>query len=128
VLTPTELLERLAAIIPPARSHLVTYHGVLAPASPMRSAIVPGRTSKNGACEHGGSRPGERWIPWAVLLARSFELDAMRCPGCHGRLAVRQIVRGVWVAGRLLEFLLPAAGPDNGLFAARPKPEPRQSA
>jgi len=28
VLTPTELLERLAAIIPPPRSHLVTYHGV----------------------------------------------------------------------------------------------------
>jgi len=63
-----------------------------------------------------------------ILLARSFEVDALRCPGCHGRLTVRQIVRGVWVAGRLLKFLLPTPGHDNELFTAWPKPEPRQLA
>lgn len=41
VLEPLELLRRLAHLIPPARSHLVRYHGGFAPASPIRSAIRP---------------------------------------------------------------------------------------
>ena len=107
LLSPTELLTRLAAIIPPPKSHLVTYHGVLAPASKLRGAIVPGKATNGTPCCHRGARPGERWIPWAPLLARSFNVDALKCPGCAGRLKVKQIVRGVWVANRLLRVLLP---------------------
>ena len=40
-LTPLELLRRLAHLIPPARSHLVRYHGAFAPASPIRGKICP---------------------------------------------------------------------------------------
>ena len=41
VLDPLELLRRLAHLIPPARSHLVRYHGAFAPASPLRKAVLP---------------------------------------------------------------------------------------
>ncbi len=34
-------LERLRARVPRPRVHLVTYHGVLAPASPDRALVVP---------------------------------------------------------------------------------------
>ncbi len=39
---PLELIERLAALIPPPRAHQVRYHGVLAPCAAYRDAVVPG--------------------------------------------------------------------------------------
>ncbi len=33
--------ERLATLVPRPRVHLVTYHGVLAPASPWRDMVIP---------------------------------------------------------------------------------------
>ncbi len=41
ILTPMELLARIAALIPPPRHPFLRYHGVLAPSSKWRSAIVP---------------------------------------------------------------------------------------
>ena len=39
-LTPLELIERLAALIPPPRLHRHRYHGVLAPNSPLRAQVT----------------------------------------------------------------------------------------
>jgi hypothetical protein len=41
VLSPEELLEKLAALVPPPRLNLVRYHGVLAPNAADRAQIVP---------------------------------------------------------------------------------------
>jgi hypothetical protein len=41
VMTPLDLLARLAAIVPPPRYPLLRYHGVLAPRSSWRRDIVP---------------------------------------------------------------------------------------
>ncbi|MHC4921003.1 MAG: transposase [Planctomycetota bacterium] len=41
VLDPLSFLSRLAALVPPPRMHLVTYHGVLAPSARRREEIVP---------------------------------------------------------------------------------------
>ena len=38
----SELLEKLAALVPPPRLNLVRYHGVLAPHAADRAQIVPG--------------------------------------------------------------------------------------
>jgi hypothetical protein len=46
VLSPTEFIERLAAQVPPPRRHMVTYHGVLAPAAGYRDQVVPVRESR----------------------------------------------------------------------------------
>jgi len=41
VFEPRALLGWLARLAPPPRAHLLTYHGVLAPAAALRPAIVP---------------------------------------------------------------------------------------
>ena len=41
VLAPHDLLEKLAALVPRPKNHLVRYHGILAPASKWRASIVP---------------------------------------------------------------------------------------
>ena len=40
LLNPSELLDKLAQLIPPPRYHRHRYHGVLAPNSPLRSKIA----------------------------------------------------------------------------------------
>jgi len=51
VLTGQVLIERLLALVPRPRRHLVTYHGVLAPAASLRSKVVPrvAAEQENGA-------------------------------------------------------------------------------
>ena len=39
-LTPLELIDRLAALIPPPRLHRHRYHGVLAPNAPLRAQVT----------------------------------------------------------------------------------------
>src|SRR5690606_26791362 len=41
VMEPQVLIERLLALVPRPRRHLVTYHGVLAPGASMRDLVVP---------------------------------------------------------------------------------------
>jgi hypothetical protein len=45
VFEPSELLERLVALIPPPRAHQVRYHGVLAPAAADRAFVSRDRRS-----------------------------------------------------------------------------------
>ena len=40
MLTPLELIERLAALIPPPRRHRHRYYGVLAPNAPLRAQVT----------------------------------------------------------------------------------------
>ena len=39
-LTPLELIDRIAALVPPLRTHRHRYFGVLAPNSPLRAAVT----------------------------------------------------------------------------------------
>ena len=119
VLSELELVEKLAAIVPTPRANLVTYHGVLASAAKCRSQVVPGASNGHTSCTHA---PHQSYIPWADLLKRTFGVDALRCPRCSGRFQIRAVVRGAWVAGKLLgvlglpaeqQRLLPARGPPS---------------
>jgi hypothetical protein len=40
VLTPLELLDQIAALVPPPRVHRHRYYGVLAPNAPLRAAVI----------------------------------------------------------------------------------------
>ena len=80
VLSPSELIEKLAALIPPPRLNLVRYHGVFAPNAADRGEIVPG-PEPAGEGEEGGVDPESGVtsprrpcrLMWAQLLARVFE-------------------------------------------------------
>ena len=77
VLPPEELLEKLAALVPPPRLNLVRYHGVLAPHAADRAQIVPDPKPADHGTDAGGredeSTPAQRRhrLAWAVLLARA---------------------------------------------------------
>jgi len=54
VMTKDVLMERLCALVPRPRRHLVTYHGVLAPAAGIRPQVVPAVVGvrRGGSCRH----------------------------------------------------------------------------
>jgi Putative transposase len=41
MLTPMEFMQRLAALVPQPRLHLIRFHGVLAPNAKLKSKVVP---------------------------------------------------------------------------------------
>jgi hypothetical protein len=58
VMTKAVLMERLCALVPKPRKHLVTYHGVLASASGLRPKVVPRQLVEEGeagGCGHGAT-------------------------------------------------------------------------
>lgn len=122
VMQPEEFLARLVALIPPPRFPLVRYHGVFAPNSPWRGAIVPGprrvhhrdrgraRASVarcEAAASDGGVNAGlclTRW-DWATLLRHVWGVDALACPRCEGRMRFIAVIRDRAVIERILLHL-----------------------
>jgi hypothetical protein len=57
-------------------------------------------------------RPRPRRLPWAELLQRVFELNALRCPRCGARMRLLAAIEEPEVARKILECLdLPARAP-----------------
>ncbi|MGH8526225.1 MAG: transposase, partial [Gammaproteobacteria bacterium] len=46
VMSPLELMQRLAALVPRPRLHLIRFHGVLAPHAKLRPEIIPSSGTK----------------------------------------------------------------------------------
>jgi hypothetical protein len=89
-LSPLELLEKLAAIMPLPRVHLVRYAGCLAPHSTLREAIIP--TMRQQSVDGEEAQTGTPSWNWARLLGRVFALDMATClpPLCGRREARRR--------------------------------------
>jgi hypothetical protein len=108
-LTPLELIARIAALVPPPRTHPHRYFGVLAPNSPLRAAAValaqppPGQAEQANMSEGApavaplghASPPTPESVPpkrspahylWAVLIARIFEVFPLLFPKCGGQM------------------------------------------
>ena len=87
ILTPLQLIDRLAALVPPPRVHRRRYYGVLAPNAPLRPAVtamaLPAATPAPAAphADQPAHRRAARYA-WAVLLARVHEVFPLRCPLC----------------------------------------------
>jgi len=110
---PGELIEKLVALIPAPRGHLVRYHGVLAARSRWRATVVRDRGEEDvpflevgpRPVEVPADRPGperepgqemeelrERRLSWAELMRRVFALDVLECPGCGGRRSLIAVI------------------------------------
>lgn len=113
ILTPLELIDRIAALIPPPRIHRHRYYGVLAPNSPLRAAAVAMVQPQLPADETvvdasviggagGGGSPAQasqtepvapkrasaaRYL-WAALIARIYEVFPLLCPQCGGQMSL----------------------------------------
>jgi hypothetical protein len=91
LLSPEELIEKVAALVPPPRLNLVGYHGVLAPNAADRGQIVPGSKEEESPVSGNGElTAGQRCyrLTWAVFLARVFRIDVTLCPDCGGRMKI----------------------------------------
>ena len=93
MLTPMEFMQRLAALVPRPRLHLIRFHGVLAPNAKLRSQVVPvppqKTTAGEGDCAHQHSKPVR--MTWARLLKRVFDINVERC-ACGGKLKLIAVI------------------------------------
>jgi hypothetical protein len=109
-LSPLELLEKLAALVPLPHVHLVRYGGCLAPHSHLRGAILP-TLRQQGLDELEVCPTSPRWS-WARLLQRVFDVDMVRCPFCQrGTLRIIAVITQGEVIRKILRHLKRAADP-----------------
>ena len=126
VMSPLELMQRLAALVPRPRLHLIRFHGVLAPSyvneAKLRALVVPAG-SEDCAHDSGGSpaEPGcaHRRPARIRLLKRVFEIDLEHCPNCGGELKIIALILEAPVIGRILTHL--------GLAARAPPRSPARA-
>ena len=96
LLTPHQLLDRLAALMPPPRRHRHRYYGVLAPNSPLRCAVTALAAAPESARDAGKAEAEREKTPvsqaartvWALLIARIYEVFPLICPKCGGTMKI----------------------------------------
>ena len=109
-MTPLELLARLAALIPPPRHLLVRFHGVFAPRSSWRRAVVPKPRPPDRPSHNHAPKPApRRRAAEAALTAR------LAPPGAHASRPPHRAARPNHIAvnhwDRLKSGALLAASP-----------------
>ena len=120
--TPQDFLARLAALVPRPRANLTRYHGVLAPNSPFRRAVVPGSAHRVRKQRNNSATPAvaesavdRDWptapLTWAERLKRVFDIDISVCPLCGGTLRVIADVTDPDVIQTILAHLKQRAPP-----------------
>ncbi len=109
VMSPLEFLQRLAALVPRPRLHLIRVHGVLAPNAALRSQIVPGEADQApNTANRGGelsSVSTRTRMSWAKLLKRVFAIDITICPQCGGTLTILAAIEDPTVIAKILTHL-----------------------
>ena len=143
-LSPLELLDRLARLLPPPRIHRHRYHGVFAPNAKWRREATryrredeedAGSDAPDGStslsCSHAMDRSPRR--RWAQLLARVYEVHPLRCPACHGEMRILAFLTDPAVVRPILRHLRipeqpppirPARGPPQTELLAVDPPSP----
>ena len=141
IFDPMELMERLAVLVPPPWSHLVRYHGILAPNASCRHKVIPApeqTAADRAACK--ARRYGHPLNPpadtpaavgppespgtkgdapaagtghsWVTLLARVFSTDALSCPRCGHAMRIMAAIQSQEAIRAILECLgLPCRPP-----------------
>jgi hypothetical protein len=102
-LSPLELLEKLAALVPLPHVHLVRYGGCLAPHSHLRGSVIP--TPRQQGVDEETAPESPCWS-WARLLQRVFALDMGHCPWCQcGTLRLIAVITQGEVIRKILRHL-----------------------
>ena len=87
VMQPQEFMQRLAALVPRPRLHLIRFHGVLAPHAKLRAAVVPDVAQPASESGNEYTHGQAARMSWARLLKRVFDIDVERC-ACGGQLKI----------------------------------------
>ena len=109
LLSGTEFIEKLVAIIPQPRIHLTRFHGVLAPHSKIREKVVPAKASAAHEPEPELSNAQKplraHRLGWSELLKRVFNVDLTRCPSCGGQIKFIAAITNADAIGKILKHL-----------------------
>ncbi len=136
-LTPLEMMERLAALVPRPRVHLTRFHGVLGPHYKYRKLIVPKKKSEltlTTAAAAGAVHPADsdkppasaKRIAWAQLLKRVFNIDISVCSRCQGKVKIIAAIEDPKVIKKILSHMgMPSSAPK--LAPARGPPKSDQT-
>ncbi len=115
VLTAQALVTRLVALVPPARVHLTSSHGVYAANARLRPVVLqpepesatpaptPTPLKEEAPDRAKPVRPPR--LDWATLQAKTFGTDVWTCPLCGGHRRVVALVTSRQTAEELLEKL-----------------------
>jgi hypothetical protein len=133
VLTGTELISRLVALVPPPFLNLVRYFGAFAPNAKIRPRAVakpPPAPKQEGILsvllEHARQIKRRYRRTWAELLNRVHAVDVQVCAKCGARMRPIATIKDPAVAARILRHLgladhpppaLPRSPPQLELFA-----------
>jgi hypothetical protein len=149
-LTPLELIARIAALVPPPRTHRHRYFGVLAPNSPLRAAVTalaaPVQPAKQVVVQTEPATTGEGapWVAplghaisptpepappkrspahylWAVLIARIYEVFPLLCPLCGGQMRLIAFIPEGTQIRKILDHIGVDSEPPH-IFPARGPP------
>ena len=127
-------------LIPPARRHRHRYFGVLAPNSPLRTALTALATPAgevvaaariDPAAHTGPTPPVETTTKepvhrqaahyaWALLLARIYEVLPLLCPKCGGEMRIIAFITGAVAIRDILSHLGEPTSPPPLLPARSP--------
>ena len=140
VLTPLELIDKVATLVPPPRVHRHRYYGVLAPNAALRAAVtalapVPVAAPAAGTPDDAPQRAAARYL-WAMLLARIYEVWPLTCSFCGAQMRIIAFITEPAAVRQTLEHLgeptrpprfAPARGPPlwEAVTAAPADHEPR---
>jgi hypothetical protein len=132
ILSPLELIERLAALVPPPRQHRHRYFGVLAPNAPLRAAVTalapeaiaaqpssPVETSGEEPTTTTPLRSPARYL-WAMLLARIYEAFPLTCPTCGTPMRIVAFITEASAVQRILDHIGEPATPPRIALARGP--------
>jgi Putative transposase len=123
---PLEFMQRLAALVPRPRLHLIRLHGVLAPKAKLRALVVPQglevdeqaptEVAVAGECKAEAVQAMPHRISWARLRKRVFDIDMQHCPDRGGgKLKIIAAILERPVIERILTHLgLDAQPPPKG--------------
>ena len=90
VMSPLDFMQRLAALVPRPRLHLIRLHRVLAPNAKMRAQVVAqepeplAQAAPPAEREPSCTRHRPVRLSWAKLFKRVFQIDMAHCPNCGG--------------------------------------------
>ena len=105
--TGVEFVGRVAALIPPARKHVVRYYGALGPRSPLRGALTGATKAKAtseeleagysvtvaGKISREARRAASKALrAWAACVKKIFEVDPVRCGKCGGEMTLAAVI------------------------------------
>ncbi len=127
VMSPLKFMQRLAALVPRPRLHLIRFHGVLAPNAKLRAQVVPqepephAQAATPAECEATCAHHRAARLSWGKLLKRVGKIDMTHCPNCGGELTIIVATLEQPVIDKVLSHLgLQAREPPRGPARGHP--------